>query len=148
MNQDDAQKRRQLVALLAETGRPFPLAAYDLVLETVKLLTRHLTEAGKSGPELHLSGALLANGLRDCLLNRYGCLAKDVLDAWRIHSTADFGTIVYDLIEVRLLQANSHDDISDFDDVYDFDQAFVLPFIPKDKPDGFPVIAPLDSPAP
>ena len=148
MNQEELQKRQQLAKLLNERRRDYPMAAYDMVLETVRVLSRHLAEAGKSGPELHLSGALLANGLRDCLLTRYGCMARDVLDAWHIRSTSDFGTIVYDLIDVRLLQANANDDISDFDGVYDFNEAFVVPFLPQGEPEPLPVIAPLETPAP
>jgi uncharacterized repeat protein (TIGR04138 family) len=51
-----------------------------------------------------------------------------VLNSWGVHSTSDFGEIVYNLIGIREMKKSDSDRREDFDDVYDFDEAFVKDF--------------------
>ena len=72
----------------------------------------------------HVSGKELSEGLRDYALEQFGPLARTVLEYWGIRSTADFGKIVFLLIDAELLKRTEEDSIHDFDHIYDFDQAF------------------------
>ena len=72
----------------------------------------------------HLSGAELANGLKDYAVNQYGALASRVLTHWGISQTQDFGNIVFNMIEKKLLSKTEDDVLSDFNAVYDFKEAF------------------------
>ncbi|HLZ46378.1 MAG TPA: Minf_1886 family protein [Gemmatimonadales bacterium] len=72
----------------------------------------------------HLSGAELACACRDFALEQFGMLAGAVLTHWGVHTTEDFGEIVFMLIEVGLLARQPTDKLEDFQDVYDFAEVF------------------------
>ncbi len=81
-----------------------------------------------------ITGAELADGLREHALEQFGPLAMTVLDRWGIRTTRDFGEIVFLLLSAGLLGKTDEDQIEDFDDLYDFDQAFRAPFRPRKSP--------------
>ncbi|MEM6930765.1 MAG: Minf_1886 family protein, partial [Myxococcota bacterium] len=72
----------------------------------------------------HVSGADLCLGLRELAIDRYGRLAKTVLHRWRVRETADFGRIVFAMIDAGLLSKTDEDSFDDFVNVYDFEEAF------------------------
>jgi uncharacterized repeat protein (TIGR04138 family) len=72
----------------------------------------------------HLTGGELAWACRDFALQQFGMLANSVLTHWGIHTTEDFGQIVFMLIEVGLLASQPTDRIEDFERVYDFAEVF------------------------
>jgi len=79
------------------------------------------------GPEKlnrHVSGSDLCWGLRDLALERWGMLARLVLEKWNIRATVDFGRIVFNAIDRGMMQKQPRDRLEDFEDVYDFDTAF------------------------
>ncbi len=81
------------------------------------------TEADEEKPH-HVSGRELCNALRDEGKDRWGMLARTVLNKWNIHETLDFGKMVYLLVENDLMQKTEQDSVEDFRDVYSFDEAF------------------------
>src|SRR5687768_17774686 len=72
----------------------------------------------------HISGQELAEGCRNLALDRYGVMARTVLEHWGIRSTADIGDVVFTLVELGLLMSQPNDSRDDFAGVYDFDRAF------------------------
>lgn len=72
----------------------------------------------------HLTGQQLCEACRLFALDQYGYLARIVLANWGIHSTSDFGNVVYNLIEIKHMRKSSSDRREDFDHVYDFADAF------------------------
>ncbi len=72
----------------------------------------------------HLSGVELAWACRDFALEQFGMLASAVLTHWGIHTTEDFGQIVFMLIEVGLLARQPADRLEDFERVYAFADVF------------------------
>lgn len=72
----------------------------------------------------HLSGEELSHACREFALEQYGLLARTVLEHWGIRTTADFGAIVYALIDAGLLVRREEDREEDFHDVYAFSDAF------------------------
>ena len=72
----------------------------------------------------HLTGGELAWACRDFALEQFGMLANSVLTHWGIHTTDDFGQIVFMLIEVGLLASQPTDRLEDFERVYDFAEVF------------------------
>ncbi len=72
----------------------------------------------------HVTGEQLCHGVRDEALERWGLLARPVLQRWNIHATIDFGNMVYLLIENGLMDRTEEDSVEDFRDVYDFETAF------------------------
>ncbi|MDD5459367.1 MAG: hypothetical protein PHF37_08250 [Phycisphaerae bacterium] len=72
----------------------------------------------------HVSGKQLCEGLRRLAVEKWGRLAKLVLNEWDIKTTRDFGEIVYLMIRHKWMSAQPADTIDDFDNVYDFDEVF------------------------
>lgn len=98
--------------------RRFHEHAYLFVLAALEFCQSRLTE------RRHIGGRELATACRDLALDRYGLLARQVLDHWGIRSTADIGDIVFTLVDLNLLISQSSDCREDFIAVYDFDDAF------------------------
>jgi uncharacterized repeat protein (TIGR04138 family) len=73
----------------------------------------------------HVSGQQLLEGIRDFALQQYGRMAYIVFDRWGVHSTADFGHMVYRLIEAGFWHKSDDDRIEHFQDLYDFHDTFV-----------------------
>jgi uncharacterized repeat protein (TIGR04138 family) len=81
--------------------------------------------AGEGGEEdAHISGPELLEGIRQLAIRQFGLLAKSVFQSWGVRSTADFGRIVFELIERGEMRKTDQDQLSDFIDIYDFDEVF------------------------
>lgn len=100
------------------------------VFEFIRDGLQHTSESAH-GPDAHdddairhVSGQDLCQGLRELAIRRYGPLARTVLEHWNVRSTADFGKIVFALIDVGVLRKTDDDAPEDFVNVYDFDEAF------------------------
>lgn len=76
----------------------------------------------------HITGAELATGLADLAIERWGRLARMVLNVWGVQTTRDLGEIVYLMIAHKWMTAQESDTIEDFDDVYDFETVFEKQF--------------------
>ncbi|MFQ5679464.1 MAG: Minf_1886 family protein, partial [Gemmatimonadota bacterium] len=70
------------------------------------------------------SGPELAGSVRELALERFGPLARTVLEHWGIHSTSDMGEIVFALVECGVLVKEPSDSREDFEGLYTFDEAF------------------------
>jgi uncharacterized repeat protein (TIGR04138 family) len=105
--------------------------AYEFVFEalkhTQKLLGRPVPEgtAAKAGPDHHVTGRELLQGVRDLALREYGLMARTVFHLWGIDRTDDFGEIIFNLVEANLMSKTPSDSRADFHNVYDLDQALV-----------------------
>ncbi len=75
-------------------------------------------------PQRHLTGQELCEAARVYALERFGLMAKAVLNSWGIRSTSDLGEIVFNLIACGRMRKTREDRREDFDNVYDFDEAF------------------------
>jgi uncharacterized repeat protein (TIGR04138 family) len=73
----------------------------------------------------HIDGRELALACRDLAIERYGVLARSVLEHWGIFRSADLGDVVFTLVDLGLLMSQASDTRLDFVDVFDFDSAFV-----------------------
>jgi uncharacterized repeat protein (TIGR04138 family) len=80
-------------------------------------------EAGEPVPH-HISGAQLAQGVAAVAMDRWGRLAKMVLNNWGIKTTRDLGEIVYLMIRHEWMTAQETDRIEDFDGVFEFENLF------------------------
>ena len=109
----------------------FAYEAYQFVFEalhhTQKMLGRlpREEERADEGAQHHVSGPELLEGIRDLALKEFGLMARTVFRMWGIHSTADFGEIVFNLIEAKLMSKTTEDSRKDFQGIYDLDEALV-----------------------
>lgn len=98
--------------------RRFHEHAYLFVLSALEYCQSRLAE------RRHIGGRELAVSCRDLALERYGLLARQVLEHWGIRSTADIGDVVFTLVDLNLLISQPTDSRTDFIGVFDFDAAF------------------------
>jgi len=110
--------------LIRADGR-YPLDAFAFLHEALAKAVQDAHGPGiVAGAKKHVSGQQLCEALRELALDRWGQLARAVLTKWNIHSTMDFGNMVFLLVEGGLMRATEQDSVEDFRDVYDFDEAF------------------------
>ncbi len=72
----------------------------------------------------HISAAELADSCRELALERYGLMTRIVLERWGIRSTADFGEIVFTLVDLGFLVKQPNDTREEFANLFDFETAF------------------------
>lgn len=72
----------------------------------------------------HITASELSHACRELALERYGLMARVVLERWGIHATADFGEVVFALVDLGFLAKLPSDTREEFFDVYDFAGAF------------------------
>jgi uncharacterized repeat protein (TIGR04138 family) len=121
----------------------FPYEAYEFVFaalsHTQKVLGRTPSEedAENPGPQNHVSGRELLEGIRELALREFGMMARIVFRLWGINRTDDFGAIVFNLVEEKLMSKTDQDTLDEFRDVFDLDQALVHGFrIQLDRAEG------------
>jgi uncharacterized repeat protein (TIGR04138 family) len=120
------EKIHPIIELLQQDQR-FHIEAYQFVREALAyaqeiLKMPHQQDGGEG--ERHLTGQQLCEAIRQYALDQYGYMALTVLNNWGVHSTSDFGEIVYNLIRIKQMKKSESDRREDFDDVYTFDTAF------------------------
>ena len=79
---------------------------------------------GQLNPRRHINGRELAWACRDLALERYGLMARLVLDRWGVRSTDDLGAVVFTLVDLGYLACLPTDTREHFSNVYDFHDAF------------------------
>lgn len=103
--------------ILAREPR-FSESAYLFVLSALEFCQTRLPE------RRHISGRELAVACRDLALERYGVMARPVLEHWGVRATSDLGDIVFTLVELGMLISQPSDTRDEFLAVFDFDRAF------------------------
>jgi uncharacterized repeat protein (TIGR04138 family) len=100
---------------LIESGRDsrYALGAYNFLFNGMEF---YLTRIGE---KRHVTGQELSRGLMEFACKQFGALALDVLQSWGIHSTDDFGYIVYNLIDIGQMSKQPADRLEDFFNVFD-----------------------------
>ena len=116
---------KQSIEEIARADGRFCIGGITFVYEGLSYTVKKFSEEGreKTGPH-HISGHDLACGLRDLALEKWGRMAKTVLNRWGIKTTRDFGEIVYLMIKNQWMSAQPSDSLDDFNDIYDFKTAF------------------------
>ena len=110
---------------LGQLQRRNPRYAVEGYLFVLGGLHRRLAEL--EAPR-HISGAELAGAVRDLALERFGPLARVVLEHWGIHSTEDIGEVVFLLVDHGVLTKQDSDRREDFADVFSFEEVFELEY--------------------
>lgn len=92
--------------------------AYRFVQEGLEFTVQR---RGRRG---HVSGKELLEGIRDLARDRFGLMARTVLNQWGVHATADVGEIVFNLVDAQVMSKQDSDTRADFANVYDFEEVF------------------------
>jgi uncharacterized repeat protein (TIGR04138 family) len=105
----------------------FPRNAEQFVFDALHKTQKSLRQ-GFSGemPEefAHISGQELLEGIRRLALQQFGLMAITVFHQWGIHTTEDFGRLVFSLVDQGKMKKTDRDSLSDFCAVYSFEEVF------------------------
>jgi len=114
----DVQFAEEILERLRERNPRFEGRAYLFVLSSL-----HHVMSRLDAPR-HISGAELTQGVRSLAIDRFGPLARTVLEHWGVHSTDDVGEIVFALVDAGILVTQEGDRPEDFRGLFDFEDAF------------------------
>ena len=92
--------------------------AYEFLMEALAYTQKKFKRSK------HVSGEELLEGIKQLLMHRFGPMTLLVLNHWGIKRTEDFGSIVFNLVENRILSKDSEDNIDSFQNGYDFNEVF------------------------
>jgi uncharacterized repeat protein (TIGR04138 family) len=99
--------------------------AYKFVFSALRFTQEQLGRDRSTEATGHISGAELLDGIRRLGLQHFGMMSIVVFKTWGIHSTDDFGKIVFQLIEAGEMRKTDDDQLGDFLGVYDFSKVFL-----------------------
>lgn len=119
--------KESLEQIARDDGR-YDARALKFVYEGLAATVEKLREDEDTDHPRHITGQELARGLAEVALQRWGRLAILVLERWGVHTTRDFGEIVYLMISHQWMTSQDTDTIDDFDAVFDFTDVFERDF--------------------
>jgi len=107
-----------IVEKISEEDLRYKEDAYKFVMESLTY-TQKKYKAVK-----HVSGIEMLDGIKELLLKKFGPMTLMVLKHWGIKSTEDFGNIVFNLVENKVLSKTERDSIDHFRNVFEFEEVF------------------------
>ncbi len=122
----------EAVEFICEKDQRFHAEGYAFLRDALNYTIKQHRKDRVSGTR-HISGQELMEGTRVYALKEFGPMVTTVLDYWGIHATADFGDMVFNLIEAGIFGKTDADSKEDFKDCYEFQEAFVVPFLPPKR---------------
>jgi len=100
--------------------------AYRFIFEALHHTQKKLDRRQQKNADdesAHISGKELLEGIRELALQDFGLLAKTVFAHWGVRETADFGKMVFEMVERGEMRKTDRDRLSDFSNVYSFNEA-------------------------
>ena len=107
-----------IVQKISHQDPRFRPGAYEFVMEGLVFAQK------KFKRERHVTGSELLDALKDFSVHKFGPLAETVLNYWGVHTTEDFGHIVFNMVEHKLLAKQDEDTFEAFKNGFDFREAF------------------------
>ena len=124
----DHQKFDEAIRDVLARDSRFDRAAYYFLRDALDYTLKLRKKA--TGAQGHITGQQLLEGLRQHALKTFGPMVPTVFEYWGVRSAADFGVMVFSLVESGIFGKTDSDSLDDFKNVYTFHDAFVAPFIP------------------
>lgn len=121
---------REEAAQLQQEDSRYAADAYAFVGEALEFTTKKMNKPA-AGVGRHVTGGELLEGIRLFALQEYGPMAKTILNTWGIRECRDFGHIVFNMVNRKILRKTDEDSLDDFNHGFDFDAAFRAPFEPS-----------------
>ncbi|MDD3375285.1 MAG: hypothetical protein PHY73_06160 [Candidatus Omnitrophica bacterium] len=92
--------------------------AYEFVMEALSFTQKKFRRSK------HVAGKELLEGIRQLLEDKFGLMVLTVLEHWGVKTTEDFGHIVFNLVENKILSKTEEDTLESFQQAYDFHEVF------------------------
>ncbi|MBM3961787.1 MAG: hypothetical protein FJ306_07800 [Planctomycetes bacterium] len=109
---------------LRRRDRRFSRNAYYFVLDALDWTIAELGRDEKAGEERHVGGRELLIGIKEYASLQFGPMAPLVFERWGVRRSADFGEVVFNLVDAELLSRRATDSRLDFVDASDFRETF------------------------
>jgi len=113
-----SQDFETIVEHIFETDPRYKEDAYDFVMEALSYTQKKFKNVK------HVSGEEILIGMKELLIKKYGPMAITVLEYWGIKATEDFGNVIFNLVERKVLSKTEEDKIEIFRNAYDFEEVF------------------------
>ena len=107
----------QSIEDLAERDGRFKKDAYLFIYDALQYTVEKLGKTDLPTEERHISGRDLLYGISEFALDQLGPLTRSVFAHWGIYKTRDFGEIVFNLVNAKLMSKTERDNIEDFIDI-------------------------------
>jgi len=103
--------------VISTDGRYRP-EAFGLLHEGLARAVKDTHGREREEGDNHVTGQQLCESIRDLAMDRYGMMARAVLQMWGVTGSLDFGNMVYLLIENGYMRKTEEDSLNDFKDVF------------------------------
>ena len=107
-----------LIDQICDVDPRYKSDAYEFLMEALAFTQKRFKRSK------HVSGEELLEGIKQLLMHKFGPMTLLVLNHWGIRSTEDFGNIVFNLVDNKILSKDSEDNIDSFQNGYDFNEVF------------------------
>ncbi len=107
-----------IIDQICESDPRYRSDAYEFLMEALAFTQKKFKRSK------HVCGQELLEGIKDLLIQKFGPLTLLVLKHWGITRTEDFGNIVFNLVDNKVLSKDSEDNIDSFQNGYDFTEVF------------------------
>ncbi|MBT5928556.1 MAG: hypothetical protein HOH33_18295 [Verrucomicrobia bacterium] len=125
----------QTIEQITQADERFAADAYYFLRDALDHTQSQLKKESTSRKQpQHVSGAQLLEGIRDLALEQFGPMTLTVMHDWGLKRCEDFGEIVFNMVDHKLLSKTQEDTRADFKSIYDFEEAFKKPFLPRIRP--------------
>lgn len=129
------QNFEEVVEQICKDDQRFEKGAYYFVRQALDYTLKSLLKKGNLRSNNHVSGGQLLEGIRRFALQQYGPMTVTLFKHWGVTSCEDFGDIVFNLVDRKVLGKTKNDKKQDFTTGYSFKEAFEAPFLPP-KPEN------------
>ena len=125
----------QTVEQITQADERYAADAYYFLRDALDHTQSKLKKESSSRKQpQHVSGKQLLEGIRDLALDQFGPMSLTVLHDWGLKRCEDFGEIVFNMVDYKLLSKTQEDTRADFKSIYEFEETFKKPFLPKTRP--------------
>lgn len=121
----------EVIRTIRQDDPRYARGAYYFLRQALDYSLKELHKRGELDQSNHLSGQQLLEGIRLYAIDQYGPMARTVLESWGVSNCRDFGNIVFNLVECKVLGKTDQDSPEDFSKGYSFATAFDKPFKPS-----------------
>ena len=124
MASSDQDLLEDKIQVVRQRDRRYSRNAYYFVLDALDYTMTHLGRDQLTGEDRHVGGRELLAGIREYAADQFGPMADTVFERWGVDGSADFGEIVFNLVDAELLSRRATDSRLDFSDSVDFRDEF------------------------
>ncbi len=107
-----------IVSQISQEDPRYHVDSYEFVMEALSFAQRRFKNTR------HINGNEFLEGIKGLLIKKFGPMTLTVLNHWGIKKTEDFGNIVFNLEQYKIIARDNQDHYETFKDAYDFQEVF------------------------